>query len=168
MEFDKNIEGNIEIKYSLPDLFEKYAPDIYRYAFSLLKDTDDANDAVQEVFVKYAGNETSFKGECSQKTWLMVITRNYCFNRIKSSNRKNLRLDGEILELPYELDIESKITITEALKLLSPEHNELLYMIEYENYSYKEIAEITAQSIENVKIKLFRARQHLRKIIKNY
>ena len=48
---------------------------------------------------------------------------------------------------------------------LSPEDNELIYLREYENYSYKEIAEITEQSLENVKIKIFRARQKLRKIL---
>ena len=165
---EKNIAGIIEKNYSLPDLFEKYASDIYRYSLSLLKDADDAKDAVQEVFVKYTENENSFKGSCSQKTWLIVLTRNYCFNIIKSSRSKNRRFDEEILEIPAEMDLDSKVTLNEALKLLAPEHNELLYLAEFENYSYKEIAEITNQTVENVKIKLYRTRQHLRKILKNY
>ena len=45
-------------------------------------------------------------------------------------------------------------------------HLQLLFLKEYGGYSYKEIAELTEQSVENVKIKLFRARQQLREIIK--
>ncbi len=49
---------------------------------------------------------------------------------------------------------------------LNSEDNELIYLREYEGYSYKEIAEITEQSLENVKIKIFRTRQKLRKILR--
>ena len=67
----------------------------------------------------------------------------------------------------YETDYDTNITIKDALQQLKPEHNELIYLLEYEGYSYKEIAELTKQSLENVKIKIFRARQQLRKILKD-
>ena len=152
---------------SLPDLFEKYSLDVFRYAKSILKESDEAKDAVQEVFLKYAKNEKSFKGNCSQKTWLLIIARNYCFNKIKNNNYKNISIDNAEIAFYSAPDFEMKISLEEALKLLSPEHNELLYLKEYSNYSYKEIAEITNQTVENVKIKLFRGRQILRKMLKN-
>ena len=71
---------------SLPELYERYSKDIFRYSFSILKNEDDAKDAVQEVFVKYAENESSFKRNCSYKTWFLVLTRNYCFNKTKSKD----------------------------------------------------------------------------------
>ena len=49
---------------------------------------------------------------------------------------------------------------------LSAEQSELIYLKDYEGYSYKEIAELTGLSFENVKIKLFRARQQLRNYLK--
>lgn len=165
------IERNVDLdkgkKYSLPDLFEKFSLDLFRYAKSILKDSDEAKDAVQEVFVKYAQNEGSFKNECSQKTWLLVLTRNYCFNKLKSSHWNNERIEGEIKQISYETDLDTGILINEALKQIPAEYNELLYLKEFENYSYKEIAGITGLTIENVKIKLFRARQQLRQILKN-
>jgi RNA polymerase sigma factor (sigma-70 family) len=162
-----NIELKSELRYSLPDLFERFSVDIFRYALSILNDRDEAKDALQEVFVKYAENESSFKFDCSQKTWLLVLTRNYCFNRIKSGNWKTVKIDREGFEKSIENDLDLRISLNDALKSLSAEHNELLYLKEYGNYSYKEIAEITGQSVENVKIKLFRARQQLRQILKN-
>jgi RNA polymerase sigma-70 factor, ECF subfamily len=152
---------------SLPELYEKYSKDIFKYSYSILKNIDDAKDAVQEVFVKYSEGESSFKGNCSYKTWLLIITRNYCYNKIKSKNYNNDGLDNYIDNKFYEKDYDSQITIKNALMELSAEHNELIYLLEYEGYSYKEIAEITEQSLENVKIKIFRARQQLRKMLKD-
>lgn len=150
----------------LSDLYEQYGKDIFRYAFSILKDEEEAKDAVQEAFVKYARSENSFKGDCSQKTWLLIITRNYCFNRINKKDFSNERIDEESKNYKYEIDLDTRISLKDALMMLSEEHNELLYLKEYEGYSYKEIAEITEQSMENVKIKLFRARKKLREILK--
>ena len=58
------------------------------------------------------------------------------------------------------------ISLKDALMNLPEEYNELIYLREYEGFSYMEIARITKLSPENVKIKLFRARQELRKILK--
>jgi len=153
-------------KIPLPELYEKYSQDIFKYSFSILKDEDEAKDAVQEVFVKYAENENSFKRNCSYKTWLLVLTRNYCFNKTKSKGFNNASLEEETYNKTYETDYDTKITIREALMKLNPGDNELIYLREYENYSYKEIAEITEQSLENVKIKIFRARKKLREMLK--
>jgi len=122
---------------------------------------------LQEVFVKYAENESSFKFECSQKTWLLVLTRNYCYNKLKSGHWNNARIEEDNFEKSFEKDLDLSISLDDALKSLSAEQNELLYLKEYGNYSYKEIAEITGLTVENVKIKLFRTRQRLRQILKN-
>jgi len=155
-----------EEKIPLPELYEKYSKDIFKYSFSILNDEDDAKDAVQEVFVKYAENENSFKRNCSYKTWLLVLTRNYCFNKTKSKGFNNASLEEQTFIRNYEASYDTQITVRDALMQLNPEDNELIYLREYENYSYKEIAEITEQSLENVKIKIFRVRQKLRKILR--
>ena len=152
---------------SLSELYEKYSKDIFRYSFSILKNEDDAKDAVQEIFVKYAQNENAFKHNCSYKTWLLILTRNYCYNKIRSKNYNNKSIENHNFNKQYETDYDTNITIKDALQQLKPEHNELIYLLEYEGYSYKEIAELTKQSLENVKIKIFRARQQLRKILKD-
>ena len=153
-------------KIPLPELYERYSKDIFKYSFSILKDEDDAKDAVQEVFVKFAENENSFKRNCSYKTWLLVLTRNYCFNKAKSKGFNNANLEEQTFNRTYEAEYDIQITIREALMQLNSEDNELIYLREYEGYSYKEIAEITEQSLENVKIKIFRTRLKLRKILR--
>ena len=151
---------------SFTDLFRKYSQDLYRYSLSILKDEDDAKDAVQEAFIRYIEKEKSFRGECSQKSWLLIIARNYCYSKLKRADQSNEIINDETFNECYELHIEEEITLNEALKSLSPLQNELLFLKEYGGYSYNEIAEITNLTLENVKTILFRARQKLKKILK--
>ncbi|MCX6151159.1 MAG: RNA polymerase sigma factor [Ignavibacteriales bacterium] len=163
---NKNLpEQNIE-KISITELFDRFSTEIYRYSFSILKDYDEASDAVQETFVKFAENEESFKGQCSYKTWLIIIARNYCYNRRRSGDFKSLKIDEENFNESYELQLDWRISLKNALMKLTDEQNELIYLVDYAGYSYKEIAELTKQSLENIKIKIFRARQELRKYLK--
>lgn len=156
------MEEKIE-RLSVSKLYDRFAVDVYRYAFSLLKNKEEAKDAMQEAFVRYVENENSFKEQCSQKTWLFVITKNYCYNKLKSADYKYLELPDEEYKSVYEFNIDWKLSIQNALMRLNEEQNELIFLVDYAGYSYKEIAEITKQSLENVKIKIFRARQELRK-----
>ena len=153
---------------SFTDLFRKYSQDLYRYSLSILKDEDDAKDAVQEAFIHYIEKEKSFRGECSQKSWLLIIARNYCYSKLKRADQSNEIINDETFNECYELHIEEEITLNEALKSLTPLQNELLFLKEYGGYSYNEIAEITNLTLENVKTILFRARQKLKKILKGY
>ena len=152
--------------FEFPELYDKYSMDIYRYAYSILKDEDDAKDAVQETFARYIEKQDSFRGDASQKTWLLIVARNYCYSKLRRAENSNIRIDDETFEGIYEPKYETEITLADALLCLSGEKNELLFLKEYGGYSYKEIAGITNQSVENVKIKLFKARQQLREIMK--
>lgn len=148
-----------------PELYEKYSMDIYRYSLSILKNEDDAKDAVQETFVRYVENMKTFRADSSQKTWLLVVARNYCFSKLKKADNNNDSIDDDSFDSMYELQLDDRITLQDALKRLRPEQNELLFLKEYGNYSYTEIAEITGDTLENIKIKLFRTRQKLRRIL---
>jgi RNA polymerase sigma-70 factor (ECF subfamily) len=122
---------------------------------------------VQEVFAGYASNENSFRGDCSIKTWFLVLTRNYCFNfiRKKGNNCEGIEdEDNVIANAVYPL-YDDRISLEYAIENLPPGISELIFLKDYEGYSYKEIAGITNQTIENVKIKLFRGRQQLKKFL---
>ncbi|HEX2983435.1 MAG TPA: RNA polymerase sigma factor [Ignavibacteriales bacterium] len=146
-------------------VFKKYSKDILNYSYSLLKNYDEAKDAVQEVFLRYIKNRNGFRGDCAEKTWLLTIARNYCLNKI---TRRKITADEEIDDydlIPSECDITDKLTLEDAINKLSPKDHELLYLREYAGYSYQEMAEILGMSLDNVKISLFRVRQKLKKIL---
>jgi len=146
------------------DIYKEYSADIFRYAFSLLKNREDAEDVMHEVFLKYMDNNQSYKQECSIKTWLLILTRNKCYNLL-SQRKIRQSVDADDMEVAYRSDFDDKISLNEALLTLSPEENELLYLKEYGGFSYVEIGEITGLSLSNVKIKLFRTRNLLKKLL---
>ncbi len=150
---------------AVKELFNLYSKDILQYSLSLLKNYDDAQDALQEVFIRYIDSRNSFRGECSHKTFLLVITRNYCYKKLSGKSGKNVPLDNELPALESS-SIEEKITLNEAIKKLSREEFELIYLREYACHSYQEISEILEISVDNVKVRLFRVRDKLRKYLK--
>ena len=131
-----------------------------------MKDEDDAKDAVQETFIRYIKTQDDFRGDASHKTWLLVVARNYCYSKIKRSENDNMRIGDDNDTTGFMPEYDAEITVREAMECLTIEQNELFYLQVYSNYSYSEIAEITGQSLENVRIKLYRVRQKLRQIIK--
>ncbi len=149
----------------LKELYEEFSGDIYRYAFSLLRDEEEAKDSVHEVFLRYFKNMDSFRGDCSNKTWLFTITRNYCFDRLKNKNFNHHKIDDPDINDTYQPDFEMKISLNDACKKLNEEENELIFLRDYAGYSYKEIAELTGYSRDNIKIKLFRSKQKLLKFL---
>ena len=153
------------LKISSKVLFLMHSKDVYRYAYSLLKNSEDADDVVQDVFMNYLNKSGSFRGKCSIKTWLLVLTRNQCYNVIKARNiRQTQPIEDVILgsDINY---VENKLNIEDALKTLTTEENEIIFLREYSGFSYKEISQILEISVDNVKVRLFRAKQKLRKAL---
>lgn len=145
-------------------IFKLYSKDIYRYAYSILKDHEDSQDIVQDVFVKFMETSDSYRGDCSLKTWLIVIARNQCYNLIKSRKVRQ-GFEKELDTVDFSNTIEDKITVEYALKQLNVEENELIFLREYLGLSYKDIAQLLNITIDNVKVRLFRIKQKLRKVL---
>lgn len=147
---------------AVAEIFETYSGEIFKYSMSLLKNSQDAQDAVQEVFVKFIQNRHSFRGDCSIKTWLLIITRNYCYQQLGGRDKSNQSIDENLLKV-YDSNIDIKISLNDALEKIGKEDFEIIYLRAYAGHSYQEIAEILNISIDNVKVKLFRVREQLRK-----
>ena len=153
-----------EKEISVTELFKTYSHDILYYSASLLKDKDDAKDALQEVFVRYINTRQSFKGDCSYKTWLLIITRNYCLTKLKQRKQQPENLENSILK--YDQNFELNISLKDGIEKLTDEENELLYLKECAGYSYKEISEILGININTAKTKLFNIRKQLKEYLK--
>lgn len=147
------------------ELYKLYSKHIKNYAYTFLKNEEDSKDALQEVFRIFLESAGKFRGESSIKTYLLVITRNYCLHKINKLYKRYT--DDEILtNYYYEINPEDKISIEQAISILMPLDRELLYLKEYGGYSYEEMSKMTGLSLSNVKIRLFRLRQNLREFLK--
>ena len=163
-------------------LVDHYQQPVYNLAYRLMDDSGDANDVVQEVFLKVFRNIGSFRGQSSLKTWIYRIAVNEAHNyrRWFSRRRKKEvgleteegatgRCYGDLLpdpgKSPFDMafQAESRSLAEEALSQMKPVFREAVILRDIEDLSYEEIADILNISIGTVKSRILRGREALRK-----
>src|SRR5919198_4769479 len=145
-------------------LYEKHAPDVYRYALVVLRNQADAEDVTQTTFMNaYRAFERGERPRAPQN-WLIAIAHNVCRQRFRQSQRRpnEVELNEELAEAYVEEDGISAEDIRRALGHLAFNQRSALVMRELEGRSYQEIAEILGLSVSAVETRIFRARRALR------
>ncbi|MGK2859829.1 MAG: RNA polymerase sigma factor [Thermoanaerobaculia bacterium] len=155
-------------------LFDRYSTRIYNFAYRFLRNSEAAEDATQEVFVKMMKHAHQFNGEAKLSTWLFSITANLCRDYLRKSDNK-AKDDEEALltiaapaEYSPEHVLETRETeklVRDALQKLTPEQREAILLSRYQGLSYAEIAQISGCSEGAVKTRVFRAMETLKKIL---
>lgn len=150
-------------------IFEQYKDMLYRIAFSYLRSHADAEDAVQETFLRYLRTEQKFKEQEHEKAWFIRVTINICHDMSKSAWMQRIVSVEEIPEgemksfqVPY---VEPDEMLWRVLKLPITYRNPL-YLFYYEDYSIKEIATILNMQENTVKTRLRRGRELLKEKIR--
>jgi len=136
----------------------------------LLRDADDADDAVQDAFLRAIRYFDGFRG-VDGRAWLLRIVRNTCFTRLsgRPSRGKNVEFDEEIHTVEEavsgpEVDLARKDvteSVRDGLDRLPVEFREVLILRELEGLSYKEIAQVCDVPIGTVMSRLARGRKQL-------
>lgn len=164
-------------------LINRFSQPVYNVIYRLLTDPGEANDVVQDVFIKIFRNIAKFRGDCSLKTWVYRIAVNEAYNHRRwfSRHRKNeVGLDGEDEDVqsysdqladpgysPFDVTLghEQRQRIEEALGLLKPIFKAAVVLRDIEDLSYDEIAVIMQVSLGTVKTRILRGREQLKRIL---
>lgn len=150
--------GGCMEKQQIAALYEAYAEDVYRLALSWLCSTHDAEDILQNVFLKLLDQDiTVFSG--SEKAWLLKCTANACKNHLRSFWQRNTQALDENIALPTNEDR----TLWEAVGKLKPTYRAVIHLYYYEGYRQDEIAKILGISRTAVQTRMQRARESLKK-----
>ncbi len=167
---------------ALEELIGMYEQKIYSLALHLLKNSEEAYDASQDICIKIWRQIHTFEGQSKFSTWLYRIAVNQCLDIIRKNKNKNneIYMFGEDefdhfytnLNMPLGSSIQEDIEINElkdVIKLgiseLKEEHRIILVLRDMNDQSYEEISEELEISLGTVKSRLSRARQALRKIL---
>lgn len=149
-------------------LYRRYAAKVYGKCYSILKDTELAHDAVQDIFIKVMTSIAGF-GEKSQfSTWLYSITYNYCIDSVRKKKKEKTMFAEDIERAPdvadeevpdeylMEMDVKYLKRVLEEL----PEGDKLVLLMKYQDdMSIKEIADIVNKTESATKMKIKRAKQ---------
>lgn len=152
---------NVQSEKQYIEIVEKYADMIYRIAYQKVLNRYDAEDIVQDVFVKMLSSKSYFRDEEHIKAWLIRVTINLCINYNKSLARQKT-VSVEQLDIPFT---QQETGILEELYLLPEDERNILYLYYYEGYKIREIAKILRQKQNTINSKLSRARNKLKRIM---
>nr|MBQ8253392.1 sigma-70 family RNA polymerase sigma factor [Lachnospiraceae bacterium]MBQ8253828.1 sigma-70 family RNA polymerase sigma factor [Lachnospiraceae bacterium] len=146
----------------IQQIFERQHKRVYRVAMMMLQNSSDAEDAVQNVFLKFVEKGQEFKDEGHEDAWFITVTRNYCKDQLK--NTWNSRVDfGEIPERPTDAEKEDHL-LPYILKL-KEKYREVIYLYYYEEYSVREMSKILRRGESTIQTQLSAARGKLRKML---
>jgi len=157
---------------------------VLNLAYRYLADHADAEDVVQEVFMKVYGAADTYKPTAKFTTWVYRITVNACLNRLRAArSRRSVSLDtsgadGEPSGVPAEAlpsnpsarlerqELEAKVR--EAMDRLPESQRTAVLLRRFDELSYEEIAEVMETTVPAVKSLLARARQTLKSLLSKY
>ena len=149
----------------LDRMVRQYEKDLLRICCVYLRDRTVAEDVVQETFLKAYRNLDSFRGESSEKTWLMRIAINCCRDYRRSAWYRYIDNRVSIDQLPTLSTAppsDEHIALTMAIMKLKPKYMEVVLLYLYEGYPIKEIASMLNLTEAAVSSRIGKAKRKLR------
>lgn len=150
----------LRTKKEIAQIYDRHVDSVYRLCFSFMKNRADAEDMVQETFLRLVNSGKEFENEKHEKAWLIVTASNLCKDSLKKWWRNN-----ESIESCQTLIQEQGMgdpTVLEAILMLPKEYKTAVYMYYYEGYTTVEIAQHLHCPEATIRSRLSRARAQLR------
>lgn len=152
------------------DIYEQFAPKVHRLCMGYTADAMQADDLLQETFIKVWQNLDKFRGEAQLGTWIYRIAVNTCLYHLRSSKNKNTEsLHSSQFQQPEETqDKEQQIHLLYKCIHQLQEADRLIITMLLEEVPYHEIAEAIGISEGNLRVKIHRIKQQLSSIYGKY
>jgi RNA polymerase sigma-70 factor (ECF subfamily) len=152
------------------ELVSEITGTLFSYAYRILRNRDDSEDAVQEVLLKIWNMGKRSDKYASIKALSMTMTRNHCIDRLRKY--KNNEAGKQIEDILYlepgpspleQIEIkETGVILKEIINGLPENYRELIQLREIRGLEYEEIAELTGMKINAIRVALSRARKIIR------
>ncbi|KAB1067816.1 sigma-70 family RNA polymerase sigma factor [Tamlana haliotis] len=178
MELDKAIKNaKTNDQKAFNYLLDLYWDDVYGFQLKRTKNENDAEDITIQTFSKAFDRIETFKEEYTFKTWLITISKNIHIDLLRkeknSISQVILKNNREVYDILDESPSPEDELITEQhlakllrdIKKLKPHYQEIINLRFFQELSYKEISQELNEPINNVKVKLLRAKKLLTEII---
>ena len=150
----------------ISDLLDKYGDMVLRIAYTYLKNRADAEDIVQDVFLRIIDKKPSFNDENHEKSWLIRATINMCKNKVNMFWNKNKCSIDDVQEFAVSDQYNTDTSVFQAVMALGEKYRVVVYMYYYEGYSTPEIANVIGKSETTIRSLLHRARNKLKDMLK--
>jgi RNA polymerase sigma-70 factor (ECF subfamily) len=165
------------------DIVQRYRAQIFNLILRMVKRRDEAEDLTQETFIKAFNALPSFNAEYAFSTWLYKIAVNNCIDHFRKKRLKTFPIDNPIMAKDGELqrefpdqdagpdagliEKERRSYIEEAIDSLPEKYREAILLRHGQDKSYEEISAVLEIPIGTVKVRIFRAREMLKKKLRD-
>jgi RNA polymerase sigma factor (sigma-70 family) len=148
-------------------LYQRYASKVFGKCISILKDYDEAKDAVQDIFVKIMTNLANFGERAQFSTWIYSITYNYCIDIIRKKKKEKTLFTDDIErapdvaaeEVPDEFLLEMEVKHLKTVLEMLPTDDRMILLMKYQDdMSIRDISEVLQKTESAVKMKIKRAK----------
>jgi RNA polymerase sigma-70 factor (ECF subfamily) len=164
---------------SFEPLIQKYSPRVFATARRYARRESEVEDIVQEIWLKSFQKLSSFRGDAPFEHWLMRLTVHTCYDFLRAHQRNRetafsemTDAEGDWLERlvthpedAAENATAARLLVARVLEQLSPPARLIITLLEIEDRSIKEIAQLTGWSLPLVKVRAFRARAEMKKCL---
>lgn len=145
------------------EVIKEYSDMVFRLAFARTGNQSDAQDVMQEVFLKYIQEGKTFEDKEHLKAWLIRVTINTAKNLVTSAwHQRTAQLEEADAVV---VEIKEKSSVYYAMLELPEKYRDILHLFYYEDYSIEEISRILEMNESTVKSRLRRGRQKLKEIL---
>ena len=136
----------------------QYADALYRFALVMLKNSHDAEDAVQDTLLRYMERAPRFDGPGRERAWLFTVAANRCRDTLREARRHPR---AELDELSVESTDPEDAGVLDALMGLPEKYRETMLLHYVEGYGTREIARMIGRTPSAVKMRLKKGRELL-------
>lgn len=144
------------------DILDRYSIMVYRLAYSRTKNSYDAEDIMQEVFVKYMKQGNKFESENHLKSWLLRVTINASKDLLRSAwFRKTTKLEDV-----FSVELEENSEVYKYVLKLPKKYRTVIHLFYYEDMAIAEIGKVLDINEATIRSQLHRGRKLLKEVMK--
>jgi RNA polymerase sigma-70 factor (ECF subfamily) len=157
-------------------LVNRYRRKVFAMSARFARDRDDLDDICQDIFIKIYENLGKFRSDAPFEHWLSRIAIRTCYDALRRRRKEkgNVPLDNIHYQIAAEsgedlmVAEEARSLLEMGMAQLKPAERLVITLLELEEKPVREIAELTGWSETNVKVRAFRARQKLKRILEKH
>lgn len=157
-----------DVPLDTQEAFAEHGGALFGFALNALGDRSEAEDCVQETFVRAWRNKERYSSSRgSVRTWLFAITRNLVIDALRARARRPTPIDQEKIEWASEpvtedLQIVERLVLYESLATLTFEHREVIVAVQLDGISYLELSERTRVPVATLRTRMYYGMKSLR------
>jgi RNA polymerase sigma-70 factor (ECF subfamily) len=149
---------------ALNELINNHRDLAFSIAMKYLKNTEDAEDIVQNSFIIVLKSIKNFRNESKFSTWLFTIVYHECLRELKLKNYKTEYIP-QFIEYEEETNITNDYKLEKLLETLKPNEYTVITLFYLKEKTIKDISEITSLSKANIKVLLHRGRYKMKQLV---